>query len=86
MPEWLRLSGYSDASNYDVEDDKNKKESQRALEHGSRDAKKQRRQPGKYVSVQASFFPIFLLIYYNFPLILLTVYIYILFKFFMNIL
>lgn len=45
LPEWLRLSGYSDASNYDVEDDKNKKESQRALEHGSRDAKKQRRQP-----------------------------------------
>lgn len=25
LPEWLRLSGYSDASNYDVEDDKNKK-------------------------------------------------------------
>ncbi|OAD54234.1 Protein DDI1 like protein 2 [Eufriesea mexicana] len=49
LPEWLRLSGYSDASIYDMEDDDednkdDKKSSQRALEDGSRDAKKQRRQ------------------------------------------
>ncbi|CAD1471690.1 unnamed protein product [Heterotrigona itama] len=46
LPEWLRLSGYSDASIYDVEEDKDDKKGgpQRALEYGSRDAKKQRRQ------------------------------------------
>ncbi|XP_017877297.1 protein DDI1 homolog 2 isoform X2 [Ceratina calcarata] len=43
LPEWLRLSGYSDASMYDVEEDKNKK---KALEGGSTGAKEQRRQPG----------------------------------------
>lgn len=38
-----------------MEDDKDDKKGgpQRALEFGSRDAKKQRRQQGKYVSVQA---------------------------------
>lgn len=46
LPEWLRLSGYSDASIYDTEDDKDDKRGgpQRALDYGSRDAKKQRRQ------------------------------------------
>ncbi|XP_017761635.1 PREDICTED: protein DDI1 homolog 2 isoform X2 [Eufriesea mexicana] len=53
LPEWLRLSGYSDASIYDMEDDDednkdDKKSSQRALEDGSRDAKKQRRQQGEW--------------------------------------
>lgn len=43
LPEWLRLSGYSDASLYDVEDDKDK---MKALEGGSRDVKEKRRQPG----------------------------------------
>ncbi|XP_017794005.1 PREDICTED: protein DDI1 homolog 2 [Habropoda laboriosa] len=40
LPEWLRLSGYSDMSNYDVEDDEGEMKGPRALEDGSRDAKK----------------------------------------------
>ncbi|CAK9826815.1 Protein DDI1 homolog 2 [Anthophora retusa] len=47
LPEWLRLSGYSDVSNYDVEDDKGEGKGSRALEDGSRDAKKQRQQHDK---------------------------------------
>ncbi|XP_076757840.1 DNA damage inducible 1 homolog rngo isoform X1 [Xylocopa sonorina] len=44
LPEWLTISGYTDASMYDVEDDEDKKGGLRTLEDGSRDAKKQRRQ------------------------------------------
>ncbi|CAK9818692.1 Protein DDI1 homolog 2 [Anthophora quadrimaculata] len=49
LPEWLRLSGYSDMSNYDVEDDQeeNKEKGSRALEDGSKNAKKQHRQHDK---------------------------------------
>ncbi|CAK9818140.1 Protein DDI1 homolog 2 [Anthophora plagiata] len=47
LPEWLRLSGYSDMSNYDVEDDKGDEQGRRALQGGSRDAKKQHRQHDK---------------------------------------
>lgn len=55
LPECARLSGNND----DTLDDR---DLQRALEDSSRDAKKQRQQHGKYVSVQAilsCFFPLF---------------------------
>ncbi|XP_034190559.1 DNA damage inducible 1 homolog rngo isoform X1 [Osmia lignaria lignaria] len=56
LPEWLRLSGYSDMSMYDIEDDKkgDKKGPQRSEEDSSRDVKKQRRQNEDQASNNAS--------------------------------